>query len=34
MLDSNLAGYSLVYSAVHGSDDLLPSSHDWIEKND
>lgn len=34
MLDSNLAGYSLAYSAIHGSDDLLPSSHGWIEKND
>lgn len=32
ILDSNLAGYSLAYSAIHGSDDLLPSQHDWIEK--
>ena len=34
ILDSNLAGYSLAYSAVHGSDDLLPSQHDWIEKHE
>lgn len=34
ILDSELSGYSLIYSAIHGSDDLLPSSHDWIEKND
>ena len=34
ILDSNLAGYSLAYSAIHGSDDLLPSQHDWIEKNE
>ncbi len=34
ILDSTLAGYSLVYSAIHGSDDLLPSQHDWIEKDD
>ena len=34
ILDSNLAGYSLAYSAIHGSDDLLPSQHDWIEKHE
>ena len=32
VLDETLSGYTLSYSAIHGTDDLLPSSHDWIQK--
>lgn len=34
ILDENLAGYSLIFNAIHGTDDLLPSRHGWIEKTD
>ncbi len=32
VLDETLSGYTLVYSAIHGTDDVLPSSHEWIKK--
>ena len=32
VLDETLSGYTLSYSAMHGTDDSLPSSHDWIQK--
>ena len=32
VLDETLSGYTLSYYAIHGSDDVLPSSHDWIPK--
>lgn len=32
VLDETLSGYTLTYSAIHGTDDVLPSSHGWIEK--
>lgn len=34
VLDETLSGYTLTYSAIHGTDDVLPSSHGWISKND
>lgn len=30
VLDETLSGYTLSYAAIHGTDDVLPSSHDWI----
>lgn len=33
VLDQTLSGYTLSYSAIHGTDDVLPSSHDWIPNN-
>ena len=32
VLDETLSGYTLSYHAIHGTDDVLPSSHDWIER--
>lgn len=32
VLDETLSGYTLTYYAIHGTDDVLPSSHDWIER--
>lgn len=32
VLDETLSGYTLSYEAIHGTDDVLPSSHGWIEK--
>ena len=32
VLDETLSGYTLTYSAIHGTDDVLPSAHDWLEK--
>ena len=32
VLDENLSGYTLSYAAIHGTDDVLPSQHGWIEK--
>lgn len=32
VLDETLSGYTLSYYAIHGTDDSLPSSHDWIQK--
>lgn len=32
VLDETLSGYTLSYSAIHGTDDVLSSSHDWIER--
>lgn len=31
-LDENFSGYTMLFHAVHGSDDVLPSQHDWIQK--
>lgn len=31
VLDETLSGYTLSYNAIHGTDDLLPSSHDWMK---
>jgi len=30
VLDETLSGYTLSYSAIHGTDDVLPSEHGWI----
>ena len=32
VLDETLSGYTLAYSAIHGTDDLLPSKHDWMKR--
>ena len=32
VLDETLSGYTLSYSAIHGTDDVLPSAHGWIDK--
>ena len=32
VLDETLSGYTLTYYAIHGTDDVLPSRHGWIEK--
>lgn len=32
VLDETLSGYTLSYAAIHGTDDVLPSAHGWIEK--
>ena len=32
VLDETLSGYTLGYKAIHGTDDVLPSSHGWVEK--
>ena len=32
VLDETLSGYTLTYFAIHGTDDVLPSQHDWIKK--
>ena len=32
VLDETLSGYTLTYNAIHSTDDVLPSSHGWIEK--
>lgn len=32
VLDETLSGYTLSYAAIHGTDDVLPSSHGWIAK--
>ena len=34
VLDETLSGYTLTYSAIHGTDDKLPSQHGWISLND
>ena len=31
VLDQTLSGYSLSYSAIHGTDDVLPSEHGWLD---
>ena len=31
VLDETLSGYTLSFAAIHGTDDLLPSSHDWVK---
>lgn len=30
VLDETLSGYTLSYLAIHGTDDVLPSAHDWM----
>ena len=30
VLDETLSGYTLSYSAIHGTDDVLPSQHEWV----
>ena len=32
VLDETLSGYTLSYEAIHGTDDVLPSQHDWVKK--
>lgn len=32
VLDETLSGYTLLFKAVHGTDDILPSQHGWIPK--
>ena len=32
VLDETLSGYTLSYSAIHGTDDVLPSAHGWMQK--
>ena len=32
VLDETLSGYTLSYLAIHGTDDVLPSEHDWVAK--
>ena len=34
VLDETLSGYTLIYSAVHGVDDSLPTVHGWIPNNE
>lgn len=34
VLDETLSGYTMAYAAIHGTDDVLPSEHGWISKND
>lgn len=34
VLDENLSGYTLTYSAIHGTDDVLPSDHGWVGNNE
>lgn len=30
ILDQNWSGYTLLFEAIHGADDKLPSSHGWV----
>ena len=32
VLDETLSGYTLTFRAIHGTDDVLPSQHGWIER--
>ena len=32
VLDETLSGYTLSYHAIHGTDDVLPSAHDWMKR--
>ena len=32
VLDETLSGYTLTFKAIHGTDDVLPSQHGWIER--
>ena len=32
VLDETLSGYTISYAAIHGTDDVLPSQHEWVEK--
>ena len=32
VLDETLSGYTLTFNAIHGTDDVLPSAHGWIDK--
>ena len=31
VLDETLSGYTLSYAAIHGTDDVLPSQHNWVK---
>lgn len=33
VLNETFSGYSLLFKAIHGTDDILPSEHGWIDKN-
>ena len=33
VLDETLSGYTISFSAIHGTDDVLPSQHDWMATN-
>ena len=33
VLDETLSGYTLTYEAIHGTDDVLPSEHGWLDLN-
>ena len=32
VLDQTLSGYTIAFSAIHGTDDRLPSQHGWLPK--
>ena len=32
VLDETLSGYTMTYVAIHGTDDVLPSEHGWLQK--
>ena len=32
VLDETLSGYTISFAAIHGTDDVLPSEHGWLEK--
>ena len=32
VLDETLSGYTMTYAAIHGTDDVLPSEHGWLQK--
>ena len=32
VLDETLSGYTLTYYAIHGTDDVLPSAHGWLQR--
>jgi len=31
VLDETLSGYTLSYEAIHGTDDVIPTRHEWIK---
>lgn len=31
-LNENFSGYTLMFKAIHGTDDLMPTQHGWAEK--
>lgn len=32
VLDETLSGYTLSFAVIHGTDDVLPSEHGWLER--